>query len=185
MKFASVFVLFAAILSSIAMASDRSTSNWSAARFSSDALHLPANYRSWVELSPTTPGIPSHHHKHVAGKLFVEPAAFEHFNQTGTWPNKTVIVLELRADKPVKIANGKSCDVMGLEAAVKDDARFPDPWTYYGIVYDQPKTADDAKLQAVRSETGEESLDMMLAMAYPTLRAVINAKPWAMYPTLF
>jgi hypothetical protein len=183
MKLASVFLLFLGLLGS-ALASDRSTSSWSAARFSSDALHLPANYRSWVELSPKTPGVPKHQHKHLAGKLYVEPTAFEHFNRTGNWPDKTVIVLELRADKPIKVANGKTCDVMGLEAAVKDDSHFPDLWTYYGIVYEQPKSAESVALPT-NQQAGGESLDMMLAMAYPTLRAVINAKPWTMSPVLF
>jgi Cytochrome P460 len=183
MKLASVFLALIAFLGS-AIASEKSASNLPAARFSSTELKLPANYRSWVELSPKTPGVPRHQHKHVAGKLFVEPAAFEHFNRTGTWPNKSVIVLELRAEKPSKFANGKTCDVVGLEAAVKDDTHFPDAWSYYGIVYDQPK-AVNSKLQSLSSETGEEPLHMMLAMGYPTLRAVINAKPSAMYPTLF
>lgn len=183
MKIASVLLLLFSFLGS-AIASEKSTSSLPTAHFSSNELLLPANYRSWVELSPNAPGVPSHQHKHVAGKLFVEPTAFEHFSQTGQWPNKTVIVLELRAGKAAKSARGRSCDVVGLEAAVKDDSQFPDAWTYYGIVYDQPKKAQRAKLPAVIGSK-EEPLDMMLAMAYPTLRAVINGKPSAMYPTLF
>ncbi len=142
-------------------------------------LLLPATYRNWVTVSPSTPGMPNHHHSHVASKLFVEPIAFEQFAKTGKWPNKTVIVLELTSAHPKSKG-----DVMGLEAAVKDDSHFPDPWTYYGIVFDHPQEkAPAAKAQKMCD--CDQPLEPMLAMAFPTLRAVINAKPSAVSPMLF
>ncbi len=147
-----------------------------------DELLLPANYRNWIAMSPTTPGLPAHQHSHLAGKLYVEPSSYEQFRKTGVWPNRTVIVLELLTGKPVPKG---ACDVMGLEAAMKDDSRFPDPWSYYGIVYDRPTEAGSAKLAAADCKDCNQPLDSMLAMAFPTLRAVINAKPAAMSPGLF
>jgi hypothetical protein len=184
MKVASV--LLALVLACGSMfASEKSTGISSTVRLSNtNELLLPVNYRNWISVSPDAAGLPSHRHKHVAGKLFVEPSAYEHFSQTGHWPNKTVIVLELRSKKPMQRARG-GCDLMGLEAAVKDESRFPDSWSYYGIVYDQPNASAPTKLQASECLDCEHPLDSMLAMAYPTLRAVINAKPSAMYPTLF
>jgi hypothetical protein len=147
-------------------------------KFNSDELQLPANYRSWVILAPSTPGMPQHHHKHLAHKLYVEPTAFDHFTKTGQWPNKTVIVMELTSERTSKP------DVMGLEAAVKDETHFPQAWSYYGIVFDRPQ-AKSAPMKAGKMCDCEQPLDAMLAMAFPTLRAVINAKPSAMSPTLF
>jgi hypothetical protein len=176
MKFASV-VLSLLLLCGVSFASEVPASH---PKMKAELL-LPANYRNWVKLSPSMPGLPSHRHKHVAGKLFVEPLAFEHFTKTGEWPNKTVIVLELSSGKPG--ASAKS-EVMGLEAAVKDEAGFPDAWSYYGIVYDRPQVPSGT-LKAEKPCDCDQPLDAMLALAFPTLRAVINAKPSSMSQTLF
>ncbi len=179
MKFASVIVtLFLSCL--FGFASERTPSSVpKPGMHGSSELLLPDNYRSWIELSPSTPGLPSPRHKQLANKLYVEPAAYEHFNQTGVWPNKTVIVLEMRTGKPVPKGQ---CDVMGLEAAVKDDTHFPDQWSYYGIMYDQPKVAS-AKVPEKVCGDCDEQLDLMLAVNFPTLRAVINAKPASVKPS--
>lgn len=140
---------------------------------------MPANYREWVKLSPTTAGVPKPQRKHVASQLFVEPKSFEHFTKTGQWPDHTVIVLEISSAKA-----RANQEVMGLEAAVKNEARFPDSWSYYGIVYDRPQHPAAAQ-HAEKTCDCDQPLDAMLAMAFPTLRAVINAKPTAMPPTLF
>src|SRR3954469_7715158 len=183
MKFASVVLALVLVGGSALAAEKPFSSSLSAHTSSSDQLLLPANYRSWVALSPSTPGLPSHQHQHIAGKLFVEPTAYEHFTKTGVWPNRTVIVLEMGTGKPM--AKGK-CDVMGLEVALKNDSHFPDPWSYYGIVYDRPQTEEGStKLASSNCVDCDQPLDIMLAMAYPTLRAVINAKPSAMSPGLF
>jgi hypothetical protein len=177
MKFASGLVTLL-LLCAVGFSSELPPSN---PKISKNELLLPANYHNWVTLSPSTAGIPSHRHKKVASKLFVEPTAFEHFTRTGTWPNKTVIVLELSSSKAR--ARAKS-DVMGLEAAVKNDASFPNSWTYYGIIYDHPQQSSDT-LKAEKPCDCDQPLDSMLAMAFPTLRAVINAKPSSMSQTLF
>ena len=142
-------------------------------------LLLPSNYRNWVVVSPATLGVPQHKHKHVASKLYVEPSSYEQFSKTGAWPNKTVIVMELLSEKAVSKG---TCDLMGLEAAVKDDSGFPDPWSYYGIVYDR----DKAPAKMIHSDCAEcgVTIDSVLTMAFPTLRAVINGKPSTVGPSL-
>lgn len=180
MKIASV-LLTLLLLCAVGISSEVPPSSSSASKMSRNELLLPANYRNWITLSPTASGLPSHRHKHVASKLFVEPAAYEHFTKTGEWPDNTVIVLELSAAKTK--ANAKS-EVMGLEAAVKDEAHSPDPWSYYGIIYDRPQQPSGT-LKAEKPCDCDEPLDSMLAMAFPTLRAVINATPSSMSQTLF
>jgi hypothetical protein len=179
MKVASV-LLTLLLLCAVGISSEVPPSNLATgSKMSRNELLLPTNYRHWVTLSPAASGLPSHRHKHVASKLFVEPMAYEHFTKTGEWPNNTVIVLELSAAKP----NAKS-EVMGLEAAVKDNTHSPDPWSYYGIIYDRPQQPSGT-LKAEKPCDCDEPLDSMLAMAFPTLRAVINAKPSSMSQTLF
>lgn len=147
-----------------------------------DELLLPANYRNWVIVAPDALGLPKHSHKHVASKLYVEPSSYERFAKTGAWPNKTVIVMELLTNKPA--AKGE-CDVMGLEAAVKDEAGFPETWSYYGIVYDRKDSAPQPVMEPASCVDCDNPQDSVLTMAFPTLRAVINAKPGRVAPTLF
>jgi hypothetical protein len=163
-----------------AVASDRPMSSKASRPSGSEELLLPANYRTWVAISSTTPGLPKHEHRHLAGKLYVEPGSWERFKKTGVWPNRTVIVLELKSGEPVPKG---ACEIMGLEAAVKDDSRFPDPWSYYGITYDGPPALGQVK-PAVGGCTDGSHADTMLTMVFPTLRAMINAKPSTVSPGL-
>ena len=61
-------------------------------------LRLPEQYREWVYLSTgmdmsyTAGGNPDHH---MFDNVFVNPAAYKKFQETGTWPDKTMLVLEL------------------------------------------------------------------------------------------
>jgi len=146
-------------------------------------LLLPANYRTWVAVSPTAPGMPAHHHDHMISKIYVEPAAYERFAKSGNWPAKSMIVLELRAEP--NLLPKDHCDVMGLEVAVKDGAKSPEPWTFYGIIYDHEKHGEAAKAKSVCADCNEQPVDMRLAMYIPALRAVIHAKPSMMPPSAF
>ncbi len=63
----------------------------------------PENYREWVFLTSSldpnynepVPGAPPSDHS-MLDNVFVDPAAYEVFVKTGTWPDKTVMVKENR-----------------------------------------------------------------------------------------
>src|SRR4051794_35914250 len=67
---------------------------------SPETLPFPANYREWVFLSSglgmtygplaTPPAHPAF------DNVFVKPEAYQAFLKTGTWPDKTMFVLEVR-----------------------------------------------------------------------------------------
>lgn len=177
-RIAVASALLALVLCTSALASERHMTRSSVA-LSNKELLLPSNYRNWVVLAPTAAGLPTQTHKNVASKLYVEPASYEQFAKTGLWPNKTVIVMELLTGKA---ATKGECGVMGLEAAVKDETGFPDPWSYYGIVYSHEKA--EPKMAQVGCVDCENPMDAVLTMAFPTLRAVINAKPGHVTPSL-
>ena len=178
-RFGMGLLLLAMLCSASLLASEKST------RMGFDAIKknellLPSNYRNWVALAPKALGMPKHSNKRVVSKLYVDPSSYEQFAKTGSWPNKTVIVMELLTNKaPVK----GQCNVMGLEAAVKDGASFADPWTYYGIVYSREK--EQQTVEPIACVDCDNPADSMLTMAFPTLRAVINAKPGHVTPSLF
>jgi hypothetical protein len=180
MKLASALLMIA-LATSLVFASDTPVRKAASKPASTvEEFLLPANYRTWVALSPGTPGMPQHYHSHMVSKIYVEPSAYEQFGQKGEWPDKTVIVLEIRS---VKQSKKGANDLAGLEAAVKDDSRFPDLWNYYGTVYNSNAPSPKA-LMARGCADSDEPLDMMLAMAFPTLRAVINAKPKTVSPSI-
>jgi len=64
--------------------------------------------------------------------VFVNPEAYRSFVATGTWPDKTVMVLETRGAESKssinKAGHFQSGGIMGVELHVKDESRFPGKW---------------------------------------------------------
>src|SRR5260370_1111922 len=94
-------------------------------------LKFPANYREWVYLSTgidMSYGPASDMGHSMFDNVFVNPESYKAFLATGTWPDKTMLVLEIRgaANKNAinKAAHYQTQEIMGLEVHVKDVARF-------------------------------------------------------------
>ena len=113
-------------------------------RYTSDGrLMRPDNYREWVYLSSglgmtygvveTAANPPSERFDNV----FVTRESYRQFMQTGTWPEKTMFILEIRgAETNVSINNGGQTQggIVALEAEVKDRSRFPETgWGYFNF----------------------------------------------------
>jgi len=153
--------------------------------YTADAkLKFPENYREWIYLSsgfdmsysPDAAGM-GHH---MFDNVFVNPEAYQAFLKTGTWPDKTVMVLEgRRAEGKGSInekGNYQSVDVHGLEVHVKDEARFPGKWAFF-MAHDT-KTAEiiptTANCYSCHIEHG--AVDTTFVQFYPTLLPVAKAK---------
>jgi len=129
-----------ASFSLFALASDAPTNSPS---YTSDGeLRLPANYRQWVYLSTGfdmsyTAGMNMGHH--MFDNVFVNPESYQSFLKTGTWPDKTMLALEVRGAKSKgsinQAGNFQDTELMGLEVHVKDVARFKDQgnWAFFGF----------------------------------------------------
>jgi hypothetical protein len=106
-------------------------------------LKLPMDYRSWPfigaglgmtydgERGTQAGGAENPRFTHA----FVNPSAYAHFMQTGTWPDGTVFMLEFRASQSEGSINRSgrfATRLTFLEAEVKD-ARFPDGWAFYAF----------------------------------------------------
>jgi hypothetical protein len=103
-------------------------------------LVAPANYREWIYL---TSGIDMSYTAQPAGapppaqsnfdNVFVNPESYRAFLATGTWPDKTTMVLEVRsAENPVSInkrGHTQSPEIMGQEFHVKDHGT----WSFYNL----------------------------------------------------
>src|ERR1700750_3393518 len=84
-------------------------------------MKFPENYREWVYLTTGFdmaygPGSGMGHH--MFDNVFVNPEAYKSFQQTGTWPDKTVFVLEVRGAKDKESINKaghfQSVELMGM-----------------------------------------------------------------------
>src|SRR5260221_9076448 len=107
-----------------------------------DKLLLPANYREWVFLSSglgMTYGPVAEANRDrppMFDNVFVNPDAYRSFMKTGTWPEKTMFVLEIRASSSKgSINNGghyQSGDTIAAEAEVKDTTRLGG-WAFFAF----------------------------------------------------
>ena len=147
-------------------------------------LKIPEHYREWVYLSSgfdmsynSTAQTASHH---MFDNVFVNPEAYKVFVETGTWPDHTVLVLESRGAEGKgsinRSGNYQSADVMGLEVHVRDSARFPAKWAFFGfddgkVAKMIPRTADCYSCHAAHA-----AVDTTFVQFYPTLLPLAKNK---------
>lgn len=158
----------------------------SAAVYTADGqLKLPEDYRSWVYLTsgfdmsynPALQGQMADHH--MFDNVFVDPASYKAFVETGTWPDKTMLVLEVRGAHDKGSINQKGNyqgDLMGLEVHVRDDARFSGKWAFFG--FDEGKTSKMIPTSAscYSCHTAHGAVDTTFVQFYPTLLPIATAK---------
>ena len=136
-------------------------------------LVLPPDYREWIFLSSgigmTYSGNASQNP--AFENVFVNPEAYRQFLKTGTWPDHTVMLLEIRlSESRVSInKDGRvQTNVRAIEAHVKDSSRGG--WAFYGFQNGAdkgklfPKTADCYSCHQQNGAT-----DSTFVQFYPTL----------------
>jgi Cytochrome P460 len=179
----TILVFIATVLVSLVAVSQQATS--SGPEYTDDAqLRAPEHYREWVYLSSGfdmsyNPGMQMADH-HMFDNVFVNPEAYKAFVETGTWPDKTMLVLEVRGAEGKGSINQKgnyqSTDRMGLEVHVKDEKRFPDKWAFFG--FDDAKTAKMVPLEAscYSCHAAHAAVDRTFVQFYPTLLPIAQSK---------
>jgi len=143
-------------------------------------LVLPPDYREWIFLSSgigmTYSGNASQNP--AFENVFVNPEAYRQFLKTGTWPDHTVMLLEIRlSESHVSInKDGRvQTTVRAIEAHVKDSARGG--WAFYGFQNGAdkgklfPKTADCYSCHQQNGAT-----DSTFVQFYPTLIETSKSK---------
>lgn len=149
-----------------------------------DLLPL-TSYREWIYL---TTGIDmSYNPKAMAAdhsmfdNVFVNPEAYRSFLATGTWPDKTVMVLEVREARSKGSINQRGHfqgeGVMGFEVHVKDEARFPGKWAFFE--FDSPVkngTLIPAKAACYSCHAQHAAVDTTFVQFYPTLLPIARDK---------
>jgi cytochrome P460 len=180
---AKAALLASALLLLTAFIQDEAASGTSPEYTSDAQLKLPENYREWVYLTSGfdmsySPAASMQGH-HMFDNVFVNPESYKSFVKTGTWPDKTMLVLEVRGAEGRGSINQKGnyqSDRMGLEVHVKDEARFPGNWAFFG--FDDSRTAKmtptSATCYSCHSEHG--AVDTTFVQFYPTLLPIAKSK---------
>jgi|ERR1700690_1244898 hypothetical protein len=146
-------------------------------------LMRPDNYRDWVFLSsglgmnygPT----PSGHQMFT--NVFVPQWAYGEFLKTGKWPDKSIFVVEERNAESKGSINKDGhfqSDLAGIAVEVKDEARFPEKWAYFGFG-DNRTAAANPKEGCWQCHEDHAAVEHSFVQFYPTLKPV--AKKFGTY----
>jgi hypothetical protein len=167
--------------STTALAASSSTPTYTA----KGDLLPPTNYREWIYL---TSGIDMSYTQKSEGmdhsmfdNVFVNPEAYQGFLKTGTWPDKTIMILEVREARSKGSINLRGhfqgTGVMDYEVHVKDEARFPGKWAFFA--FDSPKGNGTLIPKGAPCYTCHEAhaaVDTTFVQFYPTLLPTAHDK---------
>ena len=146
-------------------------------------LLLPKNYREWIFLSAglgmtyapaaSTPQDPRF------DNVFVNPSSYRAFLDTGRWPDRTMFILEIRRSVGKgSINNGGhyQSDAVSVEAAVKDERRFPQKWAYFGFGRGDKAQAAPATSVCNNCHSAKAAVENTFVQFYPTLLEIATRK---------
>ena len=152
---------------------------------SNGEMQPPANYREWVYLSTGidmsySPNAMQTDHSSF-DNVFVNPAAYRSFLATGTWPDKTVMVLEIRGAKKKGSINQRGqfqdTSVNGIEVHVKDEKRFAGKWAFFEFDSMQKSgTLVPEKASCYSCHAAHGAVDTTFVQFYPTLLPLAKEK---------
>ena len=142
-----------------------------------DLLPLP-HYREWIYLTSGidmsyAPKAEMADHS-MFDNVFVNPSAYRSFLATGRWPDKTIMVLEVRGAQSKGSINQRGhfqgTELMGFEVHVKDEARFPGHWAFFE--FDAPEKNGSLIPQGApcySCHAAHGAVDTTFVQFYPTL----------------
>lgn len=175
-----------AAVSSAAAADDPVVANAQAPAYTADgSLIRPADYREWVYLSsgldmsynPKAMASPSP----VFDNTFVNQESYRAFVRTGTWPDHTVIVLEIRGSTGKGSINQRghfqSGEAQGMEVHVKDTKRFNGGWAFFSF---DDSTAPAKLIPTTAAcyscHSAHAAVDTTFVQFYPTLLPIAQQR---------
>ena len=177
-------LLFAILLLPLSVPQGDASQHAPAAEYTSDGqLKFPEHYREWVYLTSgfdmsytANEQMPDHH---MFDNVFVDPESYKNFVKTGTWPDKTMVVLEHRGAEGKGSINEKGnyqTGRMDVEVHVKDEARVPGKWAFFG--FDEGKTAKMIPTSAscYGCHASHGAVDTTFVQFYPTLLPIAHSR---------
>jgi hypothetical protein len=146
-------------------------------------LKLPASYREWVFLSSGVdmsynPSAAAMNHT-MFDNVFVNPTSYKAFKETGTWPDKTTLVLEVRGSETGASINKRghtqSAEIMGFEVHVKD-AKLPGGWGFFQFDNEVSAKLTPHSANCYSCHEQHAAVDTTFVQFYPTLLAIAKKK---------
>ncbi len=147
-------------------------------------LVFPANYREWIYLSTGldmdyNPDPMTMDHS-MFDNVFVNPAAYRAFVATGTWPDKTILVLEGRMATGKGSINKKghyqTNDVMARSIHIKDESHFPGKWAFVGFGGSNAGKQVSKEAECYSCHEKHGAVDTTFVQFYPTLLEIAQKK---------
>jgi hypothetical protein len=145
-------------------------------------LIRPEGYRDWkfvganigmgyTEGQATPENAPFHN-------IYIQKEAFRQYVERGTFPDKTMLVMEVVSSGTNASINrrGRFQDrLVGVEVAVKDETRFPEKWAYFNLIAgrDKPPLARAKafpKDSCWKCHNEHGAVDNVFVQFYPVLR---------------
>ena len=158
----------------------------------SNDLIRPDGYREWVyvgtpltpnDLNPPEAAFPEFH------SVYIDPVSYQHYMDTGTFRDGTVLIKELASVGSTKAVSGNGYfmgDFVGLEATIKSSEHFPDEpgnWAYFSFGHAYP-LADTAAAFATAAcnacHASSAADDFVFTQYYPVLRAAKGGQSTAL-----
>jgi Cytochrome P460 len=149
-------------------------------------LVRPTNYRKWVFLSSgygmsysqKASDDPDHL---MFTNVFVPPADYDYFLQHGSWPEKTMFVLEIYGSQSKGSINQHGhfqTEFMGLDVEVKDASRFPEKWAYFGFDANEASSAPvtPGKNDCWKCHDQNAAVEHSFVQFYPALLKIAKEK---------
>jgi hypothetical protein len=161
-----------------APAPDAAPADPDAARYDAEGRMLPpVNYREWVFLSS---GLNMSYNPRadaagmdMFGNTFAPRAAYAAFQKTGRWPEGTVLMLENRVGATKGSINQhgqfQTAELMGMEAHVKDSARYQGGWAFFAFDGDKPARQIPQTAACYACHQAHAAADTTFVQFYPTL----------------
>jgi hypothetical protein len=156
-----------------------------APRYDADGrLAPPVDYREWVFLSSgmdmSYSQSPAMADAHMFDNVFAPRAAYVSFTKTGIWPDKTVLMLENRGGASKGSINQRgefqTGEVMGMEAHVKDTARFKGGWGFFGFDGEKPARQIPYAAACYSCHQAHAAADTAFVQFYPTLLPIATKR---------
>jgi len=147
-------------------------------------LLFPVNYREWIYLTSGvdmsySPMAMAMDHS-MFDNVFVNPESYKAFLGTGTWPDKTMLVLELRVAGSKasinKSGHFQTAELMGHEVHVKDTSRFAGGWAFFGFDGNAPAKQVPTTAACYSCHAQHAAVDTTFVQFYPTLIELAKKK---------
>jgi hypothetical protein len=147
-------------------------------------LLLPTSYREWIYLSSGLgmtygPAATADRGNPKFENVFVSRTAYNSFLESGRWPDKTMLILEIRraAEKgSINNAGRYQTEILAVEAAIKDEHRFSQKWAYFSFGQTGKGTMFPANSACNSCHGQNGAVENTFVQFYPTLLEIASRK---------